>query len=371
MSNMKLRTVFFTSLVVIALVGCGKKSKTAAKAPLDIYPTMVISKDSATLQTEYPVTIKGKEDVEIRARIDGFIDAIYVDEGAVVRKGQALFKINSPQAEQALTSAQAAIFSAEAQLNTASLNVERIRPLVEKDILSPIQLKTYENAYQSALASLNQARATLKNAQATMGWTTVTSPVAGVVGSLSFRVGSLVNSTNTLTTVASTDNVFAYFSLNESELRAFLAKTPGANQAQKIKNTPSVTLKLSDDFIYPQTGRIETISGIINVSTGSASFRAEFPNKEGVLRSGFSGKVIIPELISDAIVIPQRATFTQQDKTLIYKVEGDSVVVQTIILVKPMPDGKTYIVTGGLVEGDKVVTDGIATLTNGKKIAVK
>jgi membrane fusion protein (multidrug efflux system) len=281
-----------------------------------------------------------------------------------------LFKINSPQSEQTFSSAQASLLSAQAQLNTAKVNVDRIRPLAEKGIVSQTQLLTYENSYQTALATVKQAEASLKNATATIGWTTVTSPVDGVVGLIPYRVGSLVNNSSALTTVASTDNVYAYFSLNEDDLRNFLNKTPGTTQKEKINNLPEVILKLSDETVYTERGKIETISGVVNVSTGSANFRAEFPNKEGQLRSGNSGKIIIPETIDNAFVVPQKATFTQQDKILIYKVQGDS-VIHAIISAKNMPDGKSYIVTDGLAEGDRVVIEGIATLSNGKKIAVQ
>lgn len=352
---------------LLALTACKTNNKQKAEDVPQAYPTLVIVRQTAILESVFPATLKGMEDVDIKPRVEGFIDAIYIDEGSKVSKGQALFKISSPQTEQLLSSAQASVQSAKAQVNTAKVNVDRIRPLAEKGIISEAQLLTYENAYETAQATLMQAEATLRNAQATMGWTTVTSPVDGFVGILSYRVGSLVNNSNIITTVASTDNVFAYFSLNENLLRNFLGSAKGHTQSEKIKNLPTVTLKLSDETVYPEKGRIETISGVVNVSTGSANFRAEFPNKEGVLRSGFSGQVIIPEIIEGAIIIPQKATFTQQDKVLIYKVEGDA-AVQTIIKVKDMPDGKYYVVTEGLAEGDRIVTEGIATLTDGKKI---
>lgn len=328
---------------------------------------MTVEKQNATLQAVYPVTIRGKEDIEIRPRIDGFIDAIYIDEGSVVRKGQSLFKINSPQAEQSLTTAQAAVTAAEAQVNTAKLNVDRIAPLAEKGIVSNVQLETYKNAYASALASKEQADASLKNAQATLGWTNVTSPVDGVVGGIPFRVGSLVSNQNVLTTVANTSNVFAYFSLNEKALADFLGTLDGNTQAEKIKNAPPVVLTLANGTVYPKKGTIETITGTVNITTGSANFRAEFPNREGHLRSGASGTISIPRELHDVIVIPQKATFAQQDKILVYKVQADS-VVQSILSVVAMPDGKEYAVTAGLSDGEKIVTEGVATLTNGKKI---
>jgi len=287
-----------------------------------------------------------------------------------VKKGQALFKINSPSAEQLLRTAQAAVESATAQKNTAQLNVDRFTPLAEQGIVSQVQLDTYKNAYLSALAALAQAQAQKTNAEAQISWTNVSSPVDGVVGSIAYRLGSLVNNGNVLTTVSSAQNVFAYFSLNEKDMVSLLDRLPGKNQAEKINNLPAVSFKMADGSIYNEKGKIKTITGLVDVTTGTVTLRAEFPNAKGMLRSGFSGNVIIPKDVNSAIVIPQKATFTRQDKYLTYKVQGDS-VVSTLISVVPTPDGMSYVVTNGLSNGDRIVSDGIATLADGKKIIVK
>lgn len=354
-------------LMLLVLSSCGRSGQSNQETTIQEYPVVAVNKQDADLKSVYPATIKGTEDVEIRPRVEGFIDNIFVDEGSVVKAGQALFKINSPSSEQAFTTAQAAVNSAQAQVNTAQVNVERYRPLVEKGIVSEIQLKIYQNAYESALASLNQAKATLKNAQATIGWTTVKSPVNGIVGQIAYRKGSLVNSANTLTTVANTNNVFAYFTLNEKKLMDLLANVEGTTQTEKIKNLSSVSLILADGSEYEEPGRIETIAGIVNSTTGTANFRAEFPNKLGKIKSGTSAKVVMPKILNGVFVIPQKSTFKQQDKVLVYKFEGDS-VRQQIITVLPMPDGQSYAVTEGLSDGEKIVSDGIATLRNGMKI---
>lgn len=358
------------AIALLAFTSCGNSNQTSLETALQEYPVLALIKQDANMQSVYPATIKGQEDIEVKPRVDGNIEAIYVDEGSVVKAGQALFKINSPSSEQSLTSAKAAVNSEKARVNTAKVDVERYRPLAEKGIVSEVQLLTYENAYETALASLQQAEATLKNAQATMSWTTVTSPVDGVVGSIPYRRGSLVNSANTLTTIANTGNVYAYFSLNERKLMDFLDGIEGSTQSEKIKNMPSVTLLLADGSEYEENGRIETITGTVDITTGSANFRAEFPNKSGKLRSGTSGKIIIPKILDDVFVIPQKATFSQQDKVLVYKLEGDS-VMQQLISVQPMPNGQDYAVTSGLSNGDKIVSDGIATLRNGMKISVQ
>jgi membrane fusion protein (multidrug efflux system) len=367
---MKTKTIFSGAIILLILASCGNSNTTNQSYEVLKYPVMVLNRQHANMQSVYPATIRGQEDIEIKPRVDGFIEAIYVDEGSVVKAGQLLFKINSPLSEQALASAKASVNSAKAQVNTAQVNVNRYRPLAEKEIVSEVQLQTYENAYETALASLKQAKANLKNAQATISWVTVTSPVDGVVGDIPYRKGSLVNSDNSLTTIANTGNVYAYFSLNERKLMDFLERVEGNTQSEKIKNIPPVTLVLSDDSEYSEKGKIETITGTVDITTGTANFRAEFPNKSGKLRSGTSGKIVIPKTLNDIFLIPQKATFNQQDKVLVYKLENDS-VKQQVISVQSTPDGQNYAVTNGLSDGDTIVYDGIATLRNGMKISIK
>ncbi|MCE1167007.1 MAG: efflux RND transporter periplasmic adaptor subunit [Sphingobacteriia bacterium] len=345
------------SIVLLLQWGCGKKQAVMQDADMaKSYSTITVKLDSVELQTKYPTILKGKEDIDIKPRIDGFIDAVLVDEGAVVRKGQPLFKINSPSAIQSVE-------NATALYNTAKLDVERMRPLAEKGIISKVRLSAYENSLASSKASLDQARATLS-------WTSVTSPVDGVVGSISFRSGSLVNNSSILTTVSNTSTMIAYFTMNEKDLYHYLNSTEGKTQAEKIKNMPLVTLLLADGSTYGLKGRIETISGIVDAASGSVTVRVAFDNPDKLLRSGTSGKLIIPDFVENVFIIPQKATFQQQDKILVYKVQGDS-VVQKVIDARSTPDGISYAVFSGIENGDQIVSDGIATLKNGKKIKVK
>lgn len=366
---MKFRCIFCGAIALLG-ISCTNKNDNYQQETKQSFQTVVVSSQSAKLEQSYPVVIKGQEDIEIRPRIDGFIDAIHVDEGSVVRKGQSLFKINSPASEQALKSAKATLRSNKARLNTALTNVNRLRPLAEQGIISNVQLQSAQDAYETAQAELAQAQAEVENAEAALSWTNVVSPVDGIVGTIPFRRGSLVSNADILTTVANTSNVYAYFSLNEKELMRMLDGTEGESQKDKIKNLHEVTLTLANGTIYPEKGKIETISGIIDGTTGSVNFRAEFLNKEGKLRSGASGKVSISEQLDNVILIPQRSAFSQQNKLQVYKVSGDS-VVQTIISAVEMPDGQNYAVTSGLSSGDRIVSEGIATLRHGQKIAIK
>lgn len=352
---MKLKQIIFGAVLLLPLLSCSRKQHDQAAQAAE-FAAITMTPQQAVLHSVYPVTIRGREDIEIRPRVDGFIEAIYVDEGSVVKRGQVMFKINSPQSVQALTTARAAV-------NSAQVDVERIRPLVEKGILSQNRLEVAELAYKSALA-------VQKNAEEAITWTSVTSPVDGLVGTISYRQGSLVDKSNMLTTVANISDVFAYFSLNEKDLMQLLEDLEGNTQSEKIKNISAANLILANGEEYSEKGTVETISGIVNITTGSANFRARFPNPQGLLRSGTSGNIVIPKVLNDVFVIPQQSTFSIQDKRLVFKVEGDS-VVQTVISVASLPDGQHFAVKGGLNEGDKIVAEGIVRLRHGDKIRIK
>jgi membrane fusion protein (multidrug efflux system) len=355
---MKMNKLFIGSIALALLFpSCkNKRPQQMPRAEIKSYPVQILEPQNIELQSVFPAVIKGLEDVEIKPRVDGFIEAVYIDEGAEVKKGQPLFKVNSPSSIKALEEAQS-------QYNTAKLNVERMRPLAEKKIISKVQLDSYQNA-------LDAAKATLEQAKATIGWVTVTSPVDGIIGTISYRLGSLVNSNSILTTVSNTSKLVAYFSMNEKELYEFLLDLEGKTKDEKIRSIPDVKFRMPNGILYEEPGRIETISGMVDPTSGTVSFRAFFPNKNGILLSGTSGSVIVPKFMKEALVISQKSTFSQQDKILVYKVQADSTFLDAI-MVKATPDGMNYVVIEGLESGDQIVTDGIATLRNGQKINIQ
>ncbi|MXO33594.1 efflux RND transporter periplasmic adaptor subunit [Apibacter sp. B3889] len=378
---MKLRKIqiialLFTAATSTLYVSCGGDKKNAAGMAamggqanqVLPYPVKVVTPQTAVLETDYPATIKGEEDIEIRPMVEGFIKTINVDEGSVVKKGQVLFTLDAPQYKQNVLNAEAAIKTAKAQVDNAVMDVTKITPLVEKGIVSKYQLESAQYALQTKRAALNQAQTALAIANTNLSYTVLTSPVNGIVGSIPFRLGSLVNSTTTLTTVANTSNVYVYFSLNEKQLLDFLKNTPGATQAEKIKKSEPVTLILADGTEYNEKGKIETINGIVNTSTGSANFRSSFPNPQGILRSGSTGSIRISTTVENALVIPQKATFEIQGQTFVFVVQKDNKVKQVTIKVTPTPDGQSFIVNSGLNENDKIVVNGIQNLKEGMEI---
>lgn len=367
----------FLSILAVSvfIASCGNKSDNSAQAggaqPVKEYKTLVLESKSATLNTDYPASIQGQENIEIRPRVEGYIEKIYIDEGAVVKAGQALFKISAPEYEQQVRTAAASIKSAQAAVSTAKLAVQKVKPLVEKGIISKYELESAQYNYESAMATLAQANASLVNAKTNLGYTTVTSPVNGVVGSIPFRLGSLVGSATAepLTTVSSIGNVYAYFAMNEKMLLNFTGTDSGLSLAQKIKKLPEVSLLLSDGSAYDQKGRIETINGLINTETGSVNIRARFPNPQGIIRSGSSVTVRIPKAIKEGLLIPQSATFELQDKLFAVVVGKDGKTKNTnITVLDNSAAGNYYVVSSGLKAGVQIVLEGVASLKDGSQI---
>ena len=367
-SKTKLLQLFVpVALVVSACGGGGADEEKAGAQQAAAYPVIEIEARTTTIYSTYPATIEGQQNIEIRPKVEGFIERIFVDEGATVRKGQDLFLINAPQFEQEARSARAAVQIAQANVNSAQMEVNKVRPLVEKNIISKYQLESALFSLQSQEAQLAQAKATLANASTNVGYTRITSPVNGVIGTLPYKIGSLVSSNTPLplTTVSNVSNIFAYFSINEKQVLEIAGNFGGPSTIDKLAAMPPVSLILANGTEYKHPGKIETTGGLINTATGSISVRATFPNPGNLIRSGSSGSVKIPITIDSAIVIPQKATYEIQGKKFAYIVAEDGSISSKAVAVMDNDDGKFYIVEDGLAKGDRVVIDGLATLRDG------
>jgi membrane fusion protein (multidrug efflux system) len=360
------------SLFFVACGSGNKGNKTQNNEPQP-YPVVEISPQNTSLETTYPAMLQGQQNVDIRPKVDGFIEKIYVDEGATVRKGQSLFAINAPQYEQAVRTAFAAIKSAEAEVSVAQLQYDKTKPLVDKDIISKFDLDNAALILTAKKAALTQAKASLVNAKTNLGYTLVTSPTSGVIGSIPYKVGALVSSTSPmpLTTVSNINKVYAYFSLNEKQLLTIAREYQGATLEAKIKQIPEVSLVLADGTTYPIKGKIETVSGQIDTQTGSSSLRATFNNPVGLLRSGSSATIVIPQNVENALLIPQKSTTDIQGQKFVYVVTDSNTVVNKAVDVMEITKGNFYVVTYGLKSGDKIVVEGFASLKEGSKIKPK
>ncbi|RKD92896.1 membrane fusion protein (multidrug efflux system) [Mangrovibacterium diazotrophicum] len=361
--------------ILLAVYSCSnsKGGQTGMAGQVREYNVVSLQPQDITLYKDYPTTLQGSQTVEIRPRVAGYIEEIMVDEGDLVKKGQVLFRLNANDLQAQVRSAEAQVKVAEAQVSTAKINVDKTQPLVDKNIISEFELESAKTALASAEAQLANANANVANAKANLGYTLITSPTNGIIGNFPYRVGSLVSSTITqpLTTVSNTANMYAYFSMNETEFLTMTQDLEGASTKQKLENLPAVDLVLPTSAIYANKGKVETASGIVDQTTGAINIRASFYNPEGVLRSGSSGAVRIPQHYTNAIIIPQKATVEIQNKHFAYTVNEENKVVNTLIEVVTGNLKDSYIVTSGLKAGDKVVLEGISSLRDGTEIKPK
>lgn len=364
---MKIKNGLFILAIASSLTACHGGGG-MPKFGDDEFAVVSVGASDASLQTTYPATIKGIQDVEVRPKVSGFITNVYVHEGQTVSAGQVLFTIDSETYRASVRQAQAGVNTARAQLNTARLTYENNKKLFAKNVIGQYELSTAQNSYATAKASLAQALASLASARETLSWCQVKSPSNGVVGSLPFKVGALVSSSNAqpLTTVSNISTMEVFFSMSESDILN-ITKTAGSVSAA-ISSMPIVKLQLADGTTYNHPGKVVKMSGVIDATTGSISLIAHFANPEKLLKSGGAGQIVIPTNDNHAIKIPQEACSEVQDKIFVYKLGADNKVKYTEITVNPQNDGKTYIVTSGLSVGDRIVTKGITKLSDGMKI---
>lgn len=367
-SLMKTMTKSMVGIVpALWLFSCAP-SQQANNQSVGEFAVVAVQPTQSHLKSSYVASIRGKQDIEIRSKVNGFITELCVDEGSVVRKGQTLFIIDPVQYQAAVKVAQAAVEVAKANVATSALTVKNKRELQIKNIISEYDLQMAENQLASMEAVLAQANAQLVNARNDLSYTKVTSPSNGIVGTIPYRVGSLVSSSTPtpLTIVSDISQMYVYFSMNEKQLLGMTRQ--GGTIKEILGRMPQVELQLADGTLYTENGKIETLSGVIDQTTGSVTLRATFPNSKNVLRSGGSGQVLVPYVNEEAIVIPQKATYEIQDKKFVYLVTDSSTVVSTQVEISPLDNGADYIVSGGLSSGDKIVVEGVSSLRNGMKI---
>lgn len=324
------------------------------------FPVMTVGTSQADMQSTYPASVKGVQDVEIRPKAQGFLIEINVKEGQTVGAGQLMFVIDNVTAQAQVRNAQAAVNAAQQHVNTTKLTYQNSQKLHANNVIGDYELQTSKNNYESAEAQLAQAQAGLASAKEALTFCYVKSPANGVVGTLPFKKGSLVSGSNVLTTVSNISSMEVYFSVTEKE--AMILSKDG------LGSLPNVNLKLADGSIYPHEGKVTKMSGVIDQTTGSVQLIASFPNTEKMLKSGATGTIIIPRQSSNAIIIPQSCVSEVQNKKFVYLLGKDNKVKYSEIKVDPQNDGMNYIVTEGLKVGDKYVTNGITKLTDQMEI---
>lgn len=352
-----MRTLGFPVIWIAALVLISCKDKPQAqRGPQRVpVPVVEIPRKSVTGYSTYPVSIEGTVSSAVRAKVPGYITGVLIDEGQRVTKGQVLFKLET----QALSQDAGA---AKANVNAAQVEVNKLKPLVEKGIISPVQLETAE-------ARLAQAIANYKSVTASIDYATIRSPIDGYVAAINFRQGALVSpgDPTPLTTVSDIDQVYAFFAMNERDYLDFLKSTEGTTLTEKIRNFPPVELQLVNGEIYPEKGRIETVTGQVNRTTGTVSFRATFPNPNRMLTHGNSGRIRVPKTYEDVPVVPEASTFEQQGIVYVFRVQGDTLALSNPIEVVDRISG-LVVVGSGVEAGDRIVAQGTGRIRDNAPI---
>jgi membrane fusion protein (multidrug efflux system) len=325
--------------------------------------------DSTITYKDYTAFLEGRINVEIRAQVDGYLDKIFVDEGSYVHAGDPLFKIEDHIYQEQLNAATAGLHAAQATMQTAQIEIDKLTPLVEHNVISEIQLKTAKSNYEVAKASVEQSKGAVNTARINLNFTLVKAPVNGYIGRIPKRIGNLVskNDAQGLTTLSDIDQVYAYFSMSETEFLQLNMLNPGKTVQEKINGLPAVSLVMANENVYEHPGKVDLVNGQFERTSGAITLRATFPNPEKMLRSGNTGKVRMQEKWKDIFLIPQAATLDQQDRTFIYIV-GDSNKVRRQDIKIEGKSGTNYIIRGGIVQGAKIVTAGLGTLSDGASI---
>ena len=356
--------------IFTAFVGCAGEKKEAKKSkPAREYKAMILQTASRQLNSTYSAVIRGKQDVDIRTKVEGYITDIKVKEGSMVKQGQVLFVIDQKQYQEALATAEALVDAAQAKVDEAQLSATSKEMLFKEDIVSEFDLRLARTNLASAKAQLAQAKANELTASNNLAYTLIKSPVDGVVGTLPFRVGTLVRPSEStpITTVSDNSEIYVYFSMSEKQILSLRREYGGVENA--LQSLPPVQLELNDGTLYSESGRIEAISGIIDATTGSVTLRAKFPNKDRLLISGGTGSIILPHNQDGCVVIPQHATFEVQDKTYVYKVEN-GVAKTKIVGVFEINDGKEFVIQSGVMPGDTIIVNGIGSVRDNARVKI-
>ncbi|MFD1550835.1 efflux RND transporter periplasmic adaptor subunit [Putridiphycobacter roseus] len=348
--NKTITVLALAAIIVFQSCNSGQENKTKeAKTPM--FPVTELQPRTITGFEEFPTNLEGVINSEVRAKMAGYIQKVLVDEGQKVRKGQVLFKLETQSLSQEAS-------AAKARINVAEVEVDKLIPLVEKNIISSVQLAT-------AKANLAQAKANYNSIAANIGYATVKSPVDGFVGTIKYREGSLISPSDPspLTTVSDISKVYAFFSLNEKQYLDFLEHAKGKNLTEKLANFPPINLILANGSTYAEKGKIQTSSGQINPQTGTVSLRAVFDNPNQLLTNGNSGTIQIPLVYENATVIPQAATYEQQGNIMLFKVDNENKISSTVVKVKASV-GSLYVLDSGLEKDEKIVVSGVGKLKN-------
>ena len=367
---MKKRNVKTMAVALATLtVALGSCNVNMPKEVPSSFETMTVKKSDIEVPYKFSARMKGQNDVTITPQVSGQLMKIAVSEGQQVKKGQVLFVIDSRNAQLELEAAQANLQAALAQENSAKLEYESNKNLFEKKIVSSYMLNNSENSYKQAQASVSQARAAVNRAKVNLGFCTITASVPGIIGEIPVRTGDQVSPMTQLTMLSGNTTMYAEFSVTEAIVEAMVKEGMKANEVEKyIANLPPATFVMKNGTEYPHKGRVISLTGVVNSETGSLTSKVSFPNPDGHLYSGIQGTIVMPFAEKSVIVVPQYAVVRLQDKAQVFKVKADSTATAIEVTTEDTGNGKDFIVTSGLNEGDQIVTTGANNVTEGQKV---
>ena len=352
--------------VITGLTSCGVDMPKETKSSFE---TMTVKKSDIELPYKFSAKMKGQNDVTVTPQVSGQLMKICVTEGQQVKKGQTLFIIDSRNAQLELEAAQANLQAALAQENSAKLEYESNKNLFEKKIVSSYMLNNSENSYKQAQASVAQARSAVNRAKVNLGFCTITASVPGIIGEIPVRIGDQVSPMTQLTMLSGNTTMYAEFSVTEAIVEAMVKEGMNANEVEKyIANLTPATFVMKNGTEYPHKGRVVSLTGVVNAETGSLTAKVSFPNPDGHLYSGIQGTIVMPFAEKSVIVVPQYAVVRLQDKAQVFKVKADSTATAIEVTTEDTGNGKDFIVTSGLNEGDQIVTTGANNVTEGQKV---
>lgn len=351
--------------LLIGLAGscAGDRHAPLSRQPLPETPVAEIIRLDTTIHKEYVATIQAFKNVEIRSRLTGFLEKIYVDEGSQVHQGQPLFKLNESEYRSEVARCEALLENAVADRKTIALEVERTKLLVDKNIVSDTELEVAEAKLSAADSRIKEAKSILDHAKTQLAYTTIVAPFTGKIDRIPLKEGSLLDEGTLLTSISDLQKVYAYFDISEKE---YLRMTTIGNAGAAHMNMPA-KLTLADGTPYPHAGQAEFAENEFDQTTGTISLRAVFPNPDGLIKHAATGKVGIPLQSGQNLAVHQKAVFEIQDRTYVYKVQNDSTVVMTPFRAGQRV-GHYYLVEGGLHAHDKIVFEGVQHLKDGMKI---
>jgi membrane fusion protein (multidrug efflux system) len=365
------RALALVATLAMAGAACRSEPEAAPPPPPEVYVADVIQRD-VPVYLELVGQAEGFQDVDIRARVEGFLERVNFTEGTFVRQGAPLYEIDRKPLEATLAAARADQATAEAALVKANNDVARYTPLVAKQAVSQQELDDARALQDGARSQVEAAKAAVEKATLDLSYTRIASPINGLVGTTQVKAGNLVGrgESTLLTTVSQIDPMLFRVGVTEADYLRIARRAPGAASAQTPRTREGIELTLADGTKYPQTGRVNTVERAVDPTTGTLGLELVFPNPEQILRPGQYGRVrILLETTPGALLVPQRAVQELQNLYSVAVVEGDKVAFRNVKVGQRV--GSLWVIQEGLKPGDKVVVEGLQRIQEGMTVAAR